>query len=346
MEEKLKNIVLVIMAAFSLFLTISCEQEKEENIYGEYEDKNYEQPDENFLPDEFQKKPDEDSIVINDSEPDDQSDSESESTDEEQVDPYKDMVLVPQGYAWMGCNENVETDCPAAELPYLEISTKAYYIDKYEVTVSDFQKCIDAKACGDEEFAYDTVSGNPYCNLGARDTHPMNCVSYFGAQAYCLWVGKRLPSEGEWEKAARGGCEIHGDDNCEEKSYIYTWGNEGEPSCANVSMAVMDGPNIDYGCGSDSTSVGGSYEAGKSPYGAYDMLGNLFEWVDDEWSADHSTAKPDGSSTGSADGEAVIKGGGFMQTNKAEFRISYRAGAYVDEILFSRGFRCVADIEN
>ncbi|HPA56314.1 MAG TPA: hypothetical protein PLT70_02675, partial [bacterium] len=72
----MKNIVLVIMAAFSLFLTISCEQEKEENIYGEYEDKNYEQPDENFLPDEFQKKPDEDSIVINDSEPVD-SDSES-----------------------------------------------------------------------------------------------------------------------------------------------------------------------------------------------------------------------------------------------------------------------------
>ncbi|HPA56927.1 MAG TPA: SUMF1/EgtB/PvdO family nonheme iron enzyme, partial [bacterium] len=90
----------------------------------------------------------------------------------------------------------------------------------------------------------------------------------------------------------------------------------------------------------------GSYEAGKSPYGAYDMLGNLFEWVDDEWSADHSTAKPDGSSIGAADGEAVIKGGGFMQTNILEFRISYRAGAYVDEILFSRGFRCVADIEN
>ncbi len=337
----------LVMTAFSLFLIISCEQEKEENVYGEYEDKSIEQPDENDRTDDYQKKPDADNIVINDSEPDDQIDADSESTDEETGDPYKDMVLIPQGYAWMGCNENVESDCPAAELPYLEISTKAYYIDKYEVTVSDFQKCIDAKACGDEEFAYDDIDMSEYCNLGSgRSNHPMNCVSYFGAQAYCLWAGKRLPSEGEWEKAARGGCEIHGDDNCEEKSYIYTWGNEGEPSCANVSMAVMDGYNIDYGCGSNSTSIGGSYEAGKSPYGAYDMLGNLFEWVDDEWSADHSGAKPDGSSTGSADGEAVIKGGGFMQTNKAEFRISYRAGVYVDEILFSRGFRCVADIEN
>ncbi|HSW60455.1 MAG TPA: SUMF1/EgtB/PvdO family nonheme iron enzyme [bacterium] len=339
----MKEIVFSVLALFSLVLMISCEKEQEEDIYGEYEDKTSEQPDENFLPDEFEKKPDADNIVINDSEPDDTTDTDSESNDEEPVDPYKDMVLIPQGYAWMGCNENVETDCPAAELPYLEISTKAYYIDKYEVTVSDFQKCIDAKACGDEEFAYDTVKGNPYCNLGARDTHPMNCVSYFGAAAYCLWKGKRLPSEGEWEKAARGGCEIHGDENCEEKSYIYTWGNEGEPDCSKVNMASSAS---DWGCGSDATSVGGSYEAGKSPYGAYDMLGNLFEWVDDKWSDNHDGAKPDGSSIGTADGEAVIKGGGFMQINKSQFRISFRASEYTEQILYSRGFRCVADIEN
>lgn len=339
----MKKLSALIPVALIVILTVSCEQEKEENIYGEYEDKSTEQPDENFRPDEYQTQPGEDNIVINDSEPDDQIDTDSELTDEETGDPYKDMVLIPQGYAWMGCNENVETDCPAAELPYLEISTKAYYIDKYEVTVADFQKCIKAKKCGDEAFSYETVKGNPYCNLGAgKDNHPMNCVSYFGAQAYCLWVGKRLPSEGEWEKAARGGCEIHGDENCEEKSYIYTWGNEGEPSCSNVNMAT--GP-ADWGCGSDSTSAGGSYEAGKSPYGAYDMLGNLYEWVDDEWSDDHSNAKPDGSSIGAADSEGVVKGGGFMQQDKNQFRISYRAKQYTEEILYSRGFRCVADIE-
>lgn len=339
----MKKPLFVMPAVIFLIFLISCEQEKEENIYGEYEDKNIEKPDENDRTDDYQKKPDADNIVINDNEPDDQIDTDSESNDEETGDPYKDMVLIPQGYAWMGCNENVETDCPAAELPYLEISTKAYYIDKYEVTVSDFQKCIDAKACGDEEFAYNDIDLSEYCNLGSgRNNHPMNCVSYFGAQAYCLWKGKRLPSEGEWEKAARGGCEIHGDENCEEKSYIYTWGNEGSPDCSKVNMATSGAV---WGCGSNSTSAGGTFEAGKSPYGAYDMLGNLFEWVDDEWSADHSTAKPDGSSIGAADGEAVIKGGGFMQTNILEFRISYRASEYTDRIFYSRGFRCAADIE-
>jgi formylglycine-generating enzyme required for sulfatase activity len=337
--QKLKGFISV---AIIVFLIASCGEEGEENIYGDYGDNSNVTNDDN-KPDEYDTKPDADTIVINDSEPDDPADNDTEVSDEEKVDKYKDMVLIPQGLAWVGCNENIETDCPAAELPYHKVSTKAYYIDKFEVTVDDFKKCIQAKACGEEEFAYNTVKRNPYCNLGARNSHPMNCVSYFGAQAYCLWVGKRLPGEGEWEKAARGGCEIHGNDNCEEKSYIYTWGSEGDPDCSKVNMAV---DAADWGCGSDSTAVGGSYEAGKSPYGAYDMLGNLYEWVDDKWSDNHDGAKPDGSSRGVATGEGTVKGGGFMQKDKSQFRISYRARQYTEEILYSRGFRCVADIED
>lgn len=342
--KKFRSLMLIPVI---LFLAVSCEQEEDGNIYGDYSDSGYEQKDDNLKPDEYQTKPDADNIVISDDAADDgvdeSADTDSEESDES-TDLYADMVLVPQGTAWLGCNENIEDDCPAAELPYQEISTKAYYIDKFEVTVADFKKCIDAGSCGEEEFAYDTVKGNPYCNLGAgKDDHPMNCVSYFGAQAYCLYAGKRLPSEGEWEKAARGGCEIHGDESCEENSYIYTWGNEGEPSCSNVNMANSAS---DWGCGSDSTKVGGSYEAGKSPYGSYDMLGNLYEWVDDKWSDNHSEAKPDGSSIGTASGEGVVKGGGFMQTDPLQFRISFRARQYTEEILYSRGFRCVADIRD
>ena len=76
------------------------------------------------------------------------------------------------------------------------------------------------------------------------------------------------------------------------------------------------------------------------------MLGNLYEWVDDKWSDNHEGAKPDGSSIGVATGEGTVKGGGFMQKDKSQFRISYRARQYTEEILYSRGFRCVADIED
>ena len=156
--QKFRVLILVLIG---LFFIVSCGQEEDENIYGDYGDNSNAENDDNNKPDEHEVKPDADTIAINDSEPDDLADNDTEVSDEEEVDIYKDMVLIPQGTAWVGCNENVETDCPAAELPYHQVSTKAYYIDKYEVTVTDFKKCIDAKKCGEEEFAYNTVKRNP-----------------------------------------------------------------------------------------------------------------------------------------------------------------------------------------
>ncbi len=324
------------------FFFVSCGGEEEENIYGDNtNDKSNEEPDDEVQ--DYQTRPDSNDIEINDTAQDEEI-TDTDSDADAEVDITKDMILIPQGKAWVGCNENIQTDCPLSELPYHEVSMKAYYIDTYEVTVADFQKCVDAGGCGAEEDTYDTKNGNPYCNFGStgKETHPMNCVNWNGAHSYCLWAGKRLPSEGEWERAARGGCEIHGDEDCEEKSFTYTWGNEGTPSCDYINMATSD---INWGCGSDSTAVGGSYPDSDSPYGAVDMLGNVYEWVADKWVGNHDLAKPDGSSVGIPVDEAVIKGGGFMQDDVTQFRISYRAPEDITNFLYSRGFRCAADVE-
>jgi formylglycine-generating enzyme required for sulfatase activity len=330
-----------LITTVSLFLLISCDDGGNDNIYGETPDYVYEEPD--TTNDNYQTRPDnnDNSVIVQDEDGETgDSDSDAETPDET-IDPTEGMVLIPAGKAWVGCNENQENDCSSAELPYHEVITKDFYIDKYEVTVKDFAKCVSDGACGEEGTAYETVSGNPFCNMNnSKLDHPMNCVSFFGANAYCEWAGKRLPAEGEWEKAARGGCEIHGEENCENDSYVYTWGNEGEPDCGKVNMA-NDGS--DWGCGTDSTATGGNYAASDSPYLCSDMLGNLYEWVADSWSDDHAGAPTDGSSRGTPDSDGTIKGGSFMQYDTSQFRVSFRAKQLTTEMLYSRGFRCAMD---
>jgi len=335
------SVILIITIAIFL---VSCGKEKEESIYGDVtNDKSNEDPDETA---DYQTIPDTNDIEINDDLNDENTSDVNVNDDDAIVDVTKDMILIPQGKAWIGCNENIETECPLSELPYHEVSMKAYFIDKYEVTVADFEKCINAGGCGAEEDTYNKTGTDQYCNFGSSKTnHPMNCVSWEGARAYCVWAGKRLPSEGEWEKAARGGCEIHSNDDCETNSYIYTWGNEGTPDCSKISMATKTDSEINYGCGANSTAVGGSYPSSNSPYGVSDMLGNLFEFVADKWVGNHDLAKPDGSSVGVPENQAVIKGGGFMTIDTEQLRISNRNAQNIEEIFDTRGFRCAADVE-
>lgn len=324
------------------FFFVSCGGEEEESIYGDNKnDKSNEEPDDEVQ--DYQTMPDSNDLEINDTAEDEEI-TDTDSDADTEIDVTEGMILIPQGKAWVGCNENIQTDCPLSELPYHEVSMKSYYIDKYEVSAGDFRKCVDAGGCGAEDDTYYTRKNHLYCNLDAtgKENHPMNCVSWNGAHSYCLWAGKRLPSEGEWERAARGGCEIHGEENCEDISYIYTWGNEGTPSCDFVNMAT---DVTTWGCGSNSTAVGGSYPDSDSPYGASDMLGNVYEFVADKWVGNHDLAKPDGSSVGIPEDETVIKGGGFMEDSVTNFRISYRIFSPVSDIFDSRGFRCAADVK-
>jgi formylglycine-generating enzyme required for sulfatase activity len=183
-------------------------------------------------------------------------------------------ILVPAGSFWQGCNESVDTKCLPEERPYHEVNVPAFEIDKYEVTVFLYRRCVDAGFCSA------AGAGHPDCNWrnAGKDDHPVNCISWDQMREYCAWAGKRLCSESEWEKASRG-----------TDGRIYPWGNQ----TATCQYAVMyEGGR---GCGTDSTWPVGSKPAGASPYGAMDMSGNVWEWVEDEFHTSYSGAPTNGS---------------------------------------------------
>jgi formylglycine-generating enzyme required for sulfatase activity len=180
----------------------------------------------------------------------------------------------------------------------------AFRIDRTEVRVSEYRHCVDDGACEPPAIA----SG---CNWNApgRSEHPVNCIDWDQAASYCGWVGKRLPTEQEWEKAARG-----------TDGRIYPWGNEG----ASCDVAVMRGAR-GSGCGESSTAPVGSRDRGRSPYGLFDMAGNVHEWT--------------GSVYESGGGARVLRGGSW-QNDATAVRSSHREGALPNLRDASIGFRC------
>ncbi len=244
------------------------------------------------------------------------------------------MVSVPAGSFQMGCNEAVDDQCDSDESPYHAVTLSAYKIDKYEVTSGEYQKCVDAGDCnndnGDEPH-YLEYSEALYCNFGAtgKGDHPMNCVSWYGAKAYCAWAGKRLPTEAEWEKAARG-----------TEGAKYPWGNEPEVSCEYAIMC--DSETETSGCGTDSTWVVGSKEKGKSPYGTYDMIGNVWEWTNDWYGSYYYETAPSENPAGPESGVSrVLRGGSWSDIGDyGDLRASNRLKYDPDNRDGSFGFRC------
>jgi formylglycine-generating enzyme required for sulfatase activity len=176
------------------------------------------------------------------------------------------MVWVPGGPFIMGTHE-VDTEGKALELgivkpwfsdehPSHKVTLDPYYIDRYEVTQGEYG-----------QFVSKTNKRPPADWSGRRsppdrERHPVVFVSWRNASDYCKWKGKRLPNEAEWEKAARGNDER-----------IYPWGNTFDQNRSNIGGFI------------GKTLPVGSYENGKSPYGAYDMIGNVWEWTSDWYQA-------------------------------------------------------------
>jgi formylglycine-generating enzyme required for sulfatase activity len=223
-----------------------------------------------------------------------------------------------------------------SERPPHEVTlTRAFDVDRTEVTVVAYQRCVEAGRCtpsglhGPRATDADVEQRGALCTAAdpAKSQHPISCVDQAQAAAYCAFVGKRLPTEAEWEYAARG------TDGRE-----YPWGNE-PPGCAHAIVSRPPG----QGCGGrgKGTQEVGSAKAGASPSGALDMAGNVWEWVADGWDpgvyANGAQTDPRVPATGS---RGVLRGGSWdfsASTAKTTFRLAYDREA--GDV--STGFRCV-----
>lgn len=239
--------------------------------------------------------------------------------------PRGDMVLISAGSFMMGCNGLVDGQCEDDELPYHEVYLGTYHIDRHEVTVAEFRLCVDAGGCAPGNHRTNSVS--QYCNSGhpERDDHPMNCVEWLGAADYCKWAGKRLPTEAEWEKAARG-----------TDGRQYPWGDE-EPSCDRAVMS--DGG---FGCGEGRTWPVCSKESGNSPYGLCDVAGNVWEWVADLYGPDYYELSVSENPMGPSSGTSRLTRGGSWNFLPKNLRTSFRGSAAPVFKHAGLGFRCAA----
>ena len=227
------------------------------------------------------------------------------------------MLYVPGGVFQMG---SAESDSLAHfdEKPQHPVTLDAFWVDRTEVTNAQYKKCVQAGACKPSEFP-DSWGTN-------GDDQPVVGVSWYDAGAYCQWAGAALPTEAQWEKAARG-----------TDGHIYPWGDNA-PTC-ELAVMVEGGQE---GCGKKPAWPVGSKPKGASPYGALDMAGNVGEWVQD-WYDEHSyTAEAQTNPTGATKGtHKVLRGSSWYCTDARCVRAAFRDAYPPEKRNTGMGFRCV-----
>jgi formylglycine-generating enzyme required for sulfatase activity len=247
------------------------------------------------------------------------------------VDMNDYWVTIPAGEFQMGtsaqdivdtvklCQENTLDNCNFYdEVPQHSIYLNAYQIGKFEITYRQYDRCVKASVCGNSKYPVDED----------KALYPVAGITWSDAKKYCEWVGGRLPTEAEWEKAARG-----------TDGRFYPWGNLIDCSHANYYDMV----DKSAACVGATTPVG-SYKKGISPFGIYDMTGNVEEWVNDWYDNDYYQKSPSSNPLGPETGsEHVLRGGSRRDSEywaRSSARNSDRSTYYSRNI----GFRCAQDV--
>jgi formylglycine-generating enzyme required for sulfatase activity len=230
-----------------------------------------------------------------------------------------EMMYVPAGNFTMG------SDRETNEKPAHEVTLDAFWIDKYEVTNAQYQNCVDAGSC-------DLPKSLEYFNNEDYQNHPVVFVNWYRADSYCDWAGRRLPTEAEWEFAARG-----------PNGWTYPWGDDQPTEDLVNYFQNREGE-------SGSTAVG-SYPKGMSFFGVMDLAGNAYEWVNDWYAEDYYSSEiiwinPQGPTQGE---KKVLRGGSWID-NQYALRSADRDGfpaegspgtGFMEEFF---GFRCAESI--
>jgi len=228
------------------------------------------------------------------------------------------MVFVPAGWFVMGSTED-DPQADDDEDPQHDVMLDGFWIDRTEVTNGQYKQCEAAGACT-APYPTSSYSRAEYYRHPRYANFPVINVTWHDAVAYCEWAGKRLPTEAEWEKAARG---VDG--------RIYPWGD-----------SPPDDTLANYGGNEGDTEEVGSYPEGASPYGVLEMAGNVWEWVADRYDVSYYQASPAHNPTGPNSGpERVVRGGSWLYPER-RIRAAYRNSRAPNFRDGTIGFRCAS----
>jgi formylglycine-generating enzyme required for sulfatase activity len=220
------------------------------------------------------------------------------------------MVYVPAGEFLMGSSDD-DPDAAPDEKPQHTVYLDAFWIDKTEVTNAQYRKCVEAGACEEPRCWDDDRYSAP--------DQPVVCVTREAAQAYAVWAGGRLPTEAQWEKAARG-----------TDGRIYPWGD-----------SALDCTKANCGRCAEGPLPVGSHPDGASPYGVLDMAGNVWEWVADWYAEDYYSRSPDRNPQGPDTGDHLVWRGGSFGSKERDVRCAVRSGDGPCYRYWSLGLRVV-----
>ena len=260
------------------------------------------------------------------------------------------MAKIAAGQYFQGSDDK---DAQANEKPSHNVSLDAYCIDLHEVTTAEYEACSNVGKCkrAGTEVDWPKITDadkklySPLCNFGQKDKaeHPINCVSWEMSRTYCKAQNKRLPTEAEWEYATRG-----------PDGRVYPWGDEAPTAkhlnaCGTECVAWGKKHGVPFEAlykeddGYPATAPVGKFEAGRSRFGPYDVVGNVWEWVSD-WYADYTPEEKKNPSGPEGGERKVIRGGAFNGSFASWLRPSFRYAQDPNALSYGIGLRCAKSL--